>query len=271
MKNLFLENAVAETLLIPLYMRAKESRRGDKAILRDPDAENLVEKIPYDYSKFDGAILSEVGCNVRAWFLDNVVRDFIQENANPIIVNVGCGLDTRAQRTGSHSSAKYYSLDLPEVIETRAALLPEAENESYIPSSMFEEKWMKQLKSSHPNGSFLFIVEGVLMYFDENKVKGLFKSFLKYFPGAEIWFDVCGTLTVKQQKRHDTIKELSARFKWGLDNGREIEKWDERIKLIRQSSQGLFFKYRYPLFMRLIATFPKLVFKFCSIVGYKLS
>lgn len=37
------KNVVAETLLIPLYMRAKESRRGDAAILRDSEAERLIK------------------------------------------------------------------------------------------------------------------------------------------------------------------------------------------------------------------------------------
>ena len=36
------KNIVAETLLIPLYMRAKESRRKD-AILKDKMAEQLIE------------------------------------------------------------------------------------------------------------------------------------------------------------------------------------------------------------------------------------
>ena len=58
------KNIVAETLLIPLYMRAKESRRKD-AILKDKMAEQLIACIEYDYSKFDGAKLSEVGCVVR--------------------------------------------------------------------------------------------------------------------------------------------------------------------------------------------------------------
>ena len=34
------QSVVAETLLIPLYMRAKESRRRD-AVLHDPEAERL--------------------------------------------------------------------------------------------------------------------------------------------------------------------------------------------------------------------------------------
>ena len=68
------KDEVAETLLIPLYMRAKESRRTVDRIISDPDAEALVEKIKYDYAKFDGAKMSAVGCAVRCWFLDKVVR-----------------------------------------------------------------------------------------------------------------------------------------------------------------------------------------------------
>ena len=46
MNSTFFADTVSETLLIPLYMRAKESRRGEKAIIRDPVAERLVEQIP---------------------------------------------------------------------------------------------------------------------------------------------------------------------------------------------------------------------------------
>lgn len=55
------ESIVAETLLIPLYYRAKESRRKNP-ILNDKVAEGLVDSLEYDYSRFDGAKLSEVGC-----------------------------------------------------------------------------------------------------------------------------------------------------------------------------------------------------------------
>lgn len=51
------ESIVAETLLIPLYYRAKESRRKNP-ILNDKVAEGLVDSLEYDYSRFDGAKLS---------------------------------------------------------------------------------------------------------------------------------------------------------------------------------------------------------------------
>ena len=91
------KNIVAETLLIPLYMRAKESRRKD-AILKDKMAEQLIACIEYDYSKFDGAKLSEVGCVVRGRYFDDAVRRFIDNHSRPIVVNV---FETRIDsRTG---------------------------------------------------------------------------------------------------------------------------------------------------------------------------
>ena len=67
------KSIVAETLLIPLYMRAKESRRANP-ILKDSMAERLVSEIDYDYSKFDNSPKSETGCLVRGWYFDRAVR-----------------------------------------------------------------------------------------------------------------------------------------------------------------------------------------------------
>ena len=79
------ENIVAETLLIPLYMRAKENRRKNP-ILCDKLAEQLVENIEYDYSRFDGAKLSEVGCVIRGWYFDHAIRRFIDTHTRPVVV-----------------------------------------------------------------------------------------------------------------------------------------------------------------------------------------
>jgi O-Methyltransferase involved in polyketide biosynthesis len=272
MSNKPFKDTVAETLLIPLYMRAKESRRKGSRIIEDKDAERLVNDIEYDYSKFDNAKLSAVGCAVRCWYLDNVVREFVKSHVNPVVVNVACGLDARFQRTTSTLSDGYfYSLDLPEVITLRAKLLPETKREKYISASLFDTAWMEQLKLKHPNSSFLFVMEGVLMYFTEKEVKGLFTNIANRFTGSEVWFDACGTFVVKNSDKHDAIKKVNAKFKWGINNGRDIEKWDNCLSLIKQSSQGLFFRSRYPFPMNLIGMFPNLLYKFCSIIGIRIN
>ncbi|WP_347022245.1 class I SAM-dependent methyltransferase, partial [Bacteroides ovatus] len=163
------ESIVAETLLIPLYYRAKESRRKNP-ILNDKVAEGLVDSLEYDYSRFDGAKLSEVGCVVRGWFFDRAVRRFIGKHANAVVVNVGCGLDTRFQRIGD-GKAVFYDMDLPEVIALRRELIPEQPGNPYIAASLLETDWLDDLRRRHSDAHFIFVVEGVLMYFYEKQVK----------------------------------------------------------------------------------------------------
>ena len=60
-----LRDVVQETLLIPLYYRALETRRPKGNILKDDLAERLIDRIDYDFSKLDAAPLSKLGCVVR--------------------------------------------------------------------------------------------------------------------------------------------------------------------------------------------------------------
>jgi len=48
---------IPETMLIPLWARATETQRED-AIIRDPKAVEMVGRIPYDFSRFEGARLA---------------------------------------------------------------------------------------------------------------------------------------------------------------------------------------------------------------------
>ena len=182
------KSIVAETLLIPLYMRAKESHR-DNPILNDKTAERLADNLEYDYSKFDGAKLSEVGCVVRGWYFDHAVQQFIKTHPNPVVVNVGCGLDTRFQRIGN-GKAIFYDMDLPEVISLRRELIHEQPGNVYIAASLLETDWMDDLLRKHPRSEFIFIVEGVLMYFYEKQVKAFLHHVARRFGGGELWLSL---------------------------------------------------------------------------------
>lgn len=266
------ENKVSETLLIPLYMRAKESRRGEKAIVHDPVAQSLVEQIEYDYSKFDTAKMSEIGCAIRCRFFDDLVKKFVSSHSKPVIVNIGCGLDARCQRTvNGENRVTFYSLDLPDTINLRRRFIPETSNETYISESMFDTTWMERIKKEHPDSDILLIAEGVIMYFDEATLRQFFNDLCVRFSNAEIWFDTMGTLGVKKQSKHDALKNMEATFKWGTDNGKALESWNPHLHLIEQISPGRFFKARQTLLMRILSTFPHIFFKFYSYLGYKIS
>ena len=247
------KSIVAETLLIPLYMRAKESRR-DNPILYDKAAEWLADSLEYDYSQFDGAKLSEVGCVVRGWYFDCAVRRFIEAHSRPVVVNVGCGLDTRFQRIGD-GKAVFYDLDLPEVITLRRELIPEQPGNVYIAASLLETDWMDDLRRKHPEAEFIFIVEGVLMYFYEKQVK-----------------DVCGTIMSRHGVKPDSLRKHEAQIRSGISNGHVVEQWEPSLKLIEQANYMKFFRSRWGFFFgQILGRIPWLCYKFSSLLGYKIT
>jgi hypothetical protein len=83
---------IQETLLIPLYGRAVENRK-EKAVLRDPVAEELVAAIDYDFARFDGLPML-LGTVLRTSLFDRWVADFLAEHPTGTVVEIGTGLNT---------------------------------------------------------------------------------------------------------------------------------------------------------------------------------
>ena len=220
---------IAETLLITLFMRSEETKH-PKAIIQDPKACELVDRIDYDFLKFRKGKWSCIGTSIRVRHFDNMVTQFIERKAHPVVVIVGCGLDTRYYRVPNSSKAMFYELDLPEVIKLREQFLPSEENQRYISESMLETDWMDMLKAKHPEGDFIFVIEGVLMYFPEEQVKTVISNLARFFSGSEIHFDAMSPWASRQSHRHDTVKHVDAKFRWGLKDARDVECWAPNIK-----------------------------------------
>lgn len=263
------KSIVAETLLIPLYMRAKESRR-ERPILNDKAAECLADSLEYDYSRFDGAKLSEVGCVVRGWYFDRAVRRFIGTHARPVVVNVGCGLDTRFQRIGG-GKAVFYDMDLPEVIALRRELIPEQPGNAYIAASLLETGWMDDLLRRHPDAEFIFIVEGVLMYFYEKQVRSFLHAVVSRFGGGELWFDVCGTMMSRHGVKPDSLRKHEAQIRSGINDGHRVEQWEPALQLIEQANYMKFFRPRWGFFFgQILGRLTQLCYRFSSLLGYRI-
>ncbi len=232
----FTRDAIAETLLLTVALRAFDARQKNP-ILGDQKSVELIEQIDYDFEQFaQGSMMSRIGTNVRLKYFDICAKKFITSHDQPIVVVLGCGLDNRYHRLGGDSKAVFYELDLPEVIAFREKLLPETENNHHLGYSIFDSAWMEQIKTAHPDGNFLFIIEGVLMYFEETEVRSFFCNLVQTFPGAEIYCDILSTWSSKNTKRHDTVSKMKAIFKWGIDDEKEILKWHPKLKLLSVES-----------------------------------
>jgi len=261
--NTGLEDKVAQTLFIPLYLKAQESLRPD-AFFSDPIACQLISDIDYDFSFFKESIKSSVGCAIRSQYFDAKVADFIGHHEECVIVNLGCGLDSRYERVCRlvDSNAAFYHLDLPEVIDFRETILASSEHDISVKGSLFETDWMDLLNKRHPNANFIFVVEGVFMYFDKTKLQSVLIEMAQRFKGSEILFDATNQWMCDNSHRHDSLKYTGVRFQLGLDDSYEIESWDKHLKLLSTKYYSDFEEWRRAgwlnyYMLKLIPTFRK--------------
>ena len=124
-------SGVAETLLIPLYIRAMESQRPD-AFIKDKRAEELVRQLDQESLRKTLALTEDFGRMVvilKGREFDRFAQDFLARHPDAVIVHIGCGLDTRFERV-DNGQVEWYDLDLPDVIELRRKYLGD-EGERY--------------------------------------------------------------------------------------------------------------------------------------------
>jgi O-methyltransferase involved in polyketide biosynthesis len=223
---------VSETLLLPLYVRAKESRRPD-AMIHDEDAARIMERIDFDFSKLKLRAHDEVAVLMRAREFDCQVRSFLTLHHDSVVVHIGCGLDTRFARV-DNGEVEWYDLDLPPVIDLRRELMEEqCKRHHLLATSVFEEGWLHEV-SLHKPRPFLFLAEGVFPYFEEAQVKSLVVRLRDRFPGAELAFDGMTPFLIWGDNLHLALTGLGARLHWGLKRAGDLEEWGAGICLLKE-------------------------------------
>jgi O-methyltransferase involved in polyketide biosynthesis len=224
-------SGVTESLLITLYIRAMESQRPD-ALIEDKKAEALVRQLSYDFGRIRLLHLSEVNKLVivlRCRQFDCYAKDFLASHPSAVVVHIGCGLDTRFERV-DNGQVEWYDLDLPEVIEQRRQWI-DGEKDRYhlLGCSVLEDTWLDTV-SGYSERPFLFLAEGVFMYFKEAQVKWLVPTLRDHFPGAHLVFDAYSPIHVLRSNIQTASFGLHTH--WGIWHGQKLETWGDGIRLL---------------------------------------
>src|SRR5262245_37426911 len=107
-----------ETLLPTLYGKALDSRT-QHPILGDTFADEVVQRLDYDFEKLKLPRGAGISLPVRAKHLDGWTREFLAANPSQTVLHLGCGLDSRVLRIDPAATVRWYDVDHPEVIELR--------------------------------------------------------------------------------------------------------------------------------------------------------
>ena len=221
---------VSETLLMTLYLRARESQRPN-AMIKDDRAVEMVKQIDCDFSRFRMQRHDEVAIIVRMNKFDNHVRSFLARSPDAVVVHIGCGLDTRFERV-DNGDVEWFDLDMPDVIALRQKLIRSQSSRYHtLATSVFEDGWLEGVGRFKPR-PFMFIAEGVLPYFEEVQVKSLFLKLREHFPGCELVCDAHTPFVVWVDNLHLAYAKLKARLHWSIKHGKDVENWGEGIRLL---------------------------------------
>ncbi len=230
-------SGVPEALLITLYLRAMETQRPD-AVIKDEKAVELVKKISdaglYEFGQVKSLRLTEenkLAVILRNQEFDRYAQDHLARNPEAVVVHIGCGLDSRFERV-DNQLVEWYDLDLPHVIDLRRKLIGgEEERHHLLACSVLDGAWLDTV-SVHCQRPFLFLAEGVFMYFAEAQVKSLVLTLLDRFPGAELVFDALSPIHVWRHNLQMRILKVDVLVRWGIWHGEKLVGWGAGIRLL---------------------------------------
>jgi O-methyltransferase involved in polyketide biosynthesis len=185
---------VAETGMLTFYCHVIESQTPNP-ILLDEKAVEISRQLNPVFANSSSRLLRNlakgkvkkelvVHINLRAKKYDEYARSFLIENPNGIIVNIGCGMDSRFQRI-DNGKMTGFDLDLPEMIEFKKQFYKEIDRYHFIAASVFDYAWMDQVAKMGKR-PVLFMAEGVFMYLDGEKNQRPYPKIAVSFPRVRI-------------------------------------------------------------------------------------
>ncbi len=214
---------VQETLLIPLYGRARDAA-SRHPVLGDQRARDMVNAIDYDFGRFRGGSLP--GSVLRTSIFDGWVRDFLTEHPSGTVVEVGCGLNTRFERV-DNSRLRWFDLDLPDTIELWRRFFTEDERRSVLAGSVFDTEWMDAVAAAP--GPRFFMAEAVFLYFPAEQVRTTVSQLADRFPGSLLALDTGGSKMLASMKRNGSMSKVDAHMRWVCEDPRQLEEWGLRL------------------------------------------
>ena len=234
---------VSETMLSVLFSRAIESE-SKNPIINDPKSVKIARQLGYNNVTMKSKLPKRFAYKaiamlaLRTKLFDEIVIDFLARHPGAIIINIGCGLDTRFNRIDD-GKVEWYDLDFPEVIEVKKTFFKENDRYHLIGSSVLDYKWIENI-SKNKKQPILFIAEGVFQYLHEGEVKSLILKLQEMFPGCEVVCEVAALFLVNMMKRPfwRNMMQRKARFgqdtafNFGIKNSNDMESWNFGIHLL---------------------------------------
>ena len=207
---------VNKTLYIPLYGKSYVSRKG--ILLHDSKAEEIWAAEGFALKGKSRSKWLAYYMGMRAAVFDQWVKKATEEAPSAVVVHIGCGMDSRAERIGTQTHL-WFDIDFPEVISQRKRYYQETANYKMRSADVRSADWLADV----PAGNAIIVMEGVSMYLRPEELKQMLGQIAAHFEKARLLMDCYTELAAKASKIRNPINDVGVTRVYGLDNPKLLE------------------------------------------------
>lgn len=206
--------AVSKTAFYCTGVRALDAR-GTDPICGDTYAERFMDDEAWAiFEPFRQFTAPNVSNAARARIIDDLLRERLAANSDTRVILIGAGFDSRAFRL---KGGRWLEVDEPPVFEWKEPRLPAAGSPNPLTRLSVDfatERLADRLRPFAEAGPVVIVVEGVLMYLGEPRIRELLQTLRATFPQGEILCDVMTVAFFNRFSRpiHEKIRDLGASF-----------------------------------------------------------
>ncbi|WP_026929717.1 class I SAM-dependent methyltransferase [Glycomyces tenuis] len=219
LQNLDHLTPLQKTLLVTLRGRALDHRLA-RPLLNDPLAAQLADRLDYDLDTVKLPTGVPEAIAIRSRMLDRAVGEFIASRPDAVVVELGCGLETRRARLAPPDTVDWYDVDFPEVVELRDRLLPPSARVHSIGTSILDPSWTDTIPADRPA---VIVADGVLGFLTEEGNRQVLGRITEHFAGGLLVFNAYTKLTARMNGRFTKVVGMPADFRgFGIADPRDV-------------------------------------------------
>ncbi|MBN1604157.1 MAG: class I SAM-dependent methyltransferase [Chitinispirillaceae bacterium] len=235
---------VSMTMFITAAARAYALEKAPDIGFDDYHAKKLLNLLPVELTACNNDLTLIRSVALRASIFDKITINFIKSNPGSVIINYGCGLCSRGLRMRERFNGsvpfQWFDADLPEAIDIRLKYM-KSDFGHIIPITNEDQCWIPKIIKKRSKRALL-IMEGVALYFEQNKIEKFLIDFgniiTEYNIASELLFDYIHPDFAGSENMKYNYGDSYATYKSGFKN----------IDSIRCICPVLKFKHEYHIF-----------------------
>ena len=224
---------VQRVAVLGLRLRALDAR-SDTPILGDSVSVQVAEALGLDLStpKIPRSVVLVHA--VRARMLDRLVVRFVTDHPTAVVIDLGCGLDSRRQRCAPPPEVDWYDVDFPAITGLREQLLPGGTH--LVGTDITVPGWLGGLPRERPA---MVVTDGLMALLSAESFIGTARAMTAHFASGELAFNAYSRLAMRNSRRvRGGPLHIAPTEGEGIDDPREPETWAAGLSLIDEHFMG---------------------------------